>query len=159
MGQDFKKTFCSSSHKFVCGQTITTGDPIYRCRTCQSDNNTLICVDCFKGSNHDGHDWFATYTNGSGCCDCGDPLSWDPKGFCTKHPGPAAGDNIKMDLKLEEIARLLSGYIIYIISHSMDDNNFLPNDIYHVLICFSLYVSLYFCMVLMYHVYRIISTY
>ena len=123
LGQDFKKTFCSSSHKFVCGQTITTGDPIYRCRTCQSDNNTLICVDCFKGSNHDGHDWFATYTNGSGCCDCGDPLSWDPKGFCTKHPGPAAGDNIKIDLKLEEIARLVSGYIIYIISHSMDDNN------------------------------------
>eukprot|EP01083_Nonionella_stella_P309159 1093776_1 len=122
-GEGFKETFCCASHKFVCGQTIKTGDPIYRCRTCQSDNNTLLCVDCFKHSNHDGHDWFATYTNGSGCCDCGDPLSWDPKGFCTKHPGPSAGDSIQIAPNIESIARLLSGYIIYLISHALHDHH------------------------------------
>eukprot|EP01084_Bolivina_argentea_P258326 435481_1 len=119
-GSDFASTFCSSSHKFVCGATITSGDPIYRCRTCQSDNNTLLCVDCWKNSDHTGHDWFATYTSGSGCCDCGDPLSWDPKGFCSNHPGPSAGDNIKINKNIEYISRLLCSYIIYIISHSFD---------------------------------------
>lgn len=23
----------------------------------------------------------------SGCCDCGDPTAWDPKGFCKSHSG------------------------------------------------------------------------
>jgi len=32
-----------------------------------------------------------------GCCDCGDPSSWKPEGFCTAHPGPASFRNPSFD--------------------------------------------------------------
>ena len=71
-GQGFKNAFITG-HKFVCAKTIKEGDPIYRCKTCQMDGTNLLCVECFKCSDHEGHDWTPTFTPGSGCCDCGDP--------------------------------------------------------------------------------------
>ena len=62
-GNGFNKAFITG-HKFVCAGTIKAGDPIYRCRTCQADATTLLCVDCFINSDHTDHDWTYTYTPG-----------------------------------------------------------------------------------------------
>lgn len=42
-----------------------------------------------KKSDHTGHDYSMLTTGAGGCCDCGDPESWDAKGFCSDHPGPS----------------------------------------------------------------------
>ena len=60
------------------------------CRTCQSDETCALCHDCFSHSNHEGHDVAFFHAQEGGCCDCGDPEAWDPKGFCPKHGNPAS---------------------------------------------------------------------
>ena len=62
-GQGFKNAFITG-HKFVCAATIKEGDPIYRCKTCQMDGTNLLCVECFKHSDHTDHDWTPTFTPG-----------------------------------------------------------------------------------------------
>eukprot|EP01084_Bolivina_argentea_P310207 536745_1 len=122
-GKGFNNIFITG-HKFVCAATIKEGDPIYRCKTCQMDGTNLLCVECFKNSDHKDHDWTPTFTPGSGCCDCGDPESWDIKGFCSNHPGPNAGENIQISKNIERVTRLLCAYIIYILSHSLSPNHY-----------------------------------
>lgn len=69
----------------VCGRTWGPGAMAYRCSDCQMNSSSCICVDCFKHGNHEGHD-YRLYSSGyGGCCDCGDPAAWKPKGFCSKH--------------------------------------------------------------------------
>ena len=63
-GKGFKNAFITG-HKFVCAATIKEGDPIYRCKTCQMDGTNLLCVACFKASDHEGHDWTPTFTPGT----------------------------------------------------------------------------------------------
>ena len=45
---------------------------------------SAICVECFRAGDHTGHDYSVTHVGG-GCCDCGDPQAWKPKGFCRNH--------------------------------------------------------------------------
>ena len=59
----------------------------YRCKTCEKTTSSCICVDCFNRSNHEGHDYSIFTSESGGCCDCGDPLSWDKEGFCERHSG------------------------------------------------------------------------
>ncbi|ELR13461.1 GTPase-activator protein for Ras family GTPase [Acanthamoeba castellanii str. Neff] len=64
----------------VCGRTWGPGAMAYRCSDCQMNSSSCICVDCFKHGNHEGHD-YRLYSSGyGGCCDCGDPAAWKPKG-------------------------------------------------------------------------------
>ena len=70
----------------VCAKEIKAGDVAWKCEDCEKDPTCIICLDCFNGSNHEGHrTWLNTHV--TGCCDCGDPEGWDPKGTCTKHKG------------------------------------------------------------------------
>ena len=75
----------------VCQTQFRKNDMIYMCRTCQTDPTCALCHTCFTDSDHEGHDvaFFHAQEDG-GCCDCGDPDAWDPKGFCTKHGENAA---------------------------------------------------------------------
>merc|ERR1740124_973096 len=54
----------------ACGKVMKGGELAYNCRTCQYDDTCIICADCFKNSNHKGHDVRMTFAYG-GCCDCG----------------------------------------------------------------------------------------
>ena len=49
--------------------------------------NSCICIECFRQGDHEGHDYYLHASSGGGCCDCGDPAAWDPKGFCCVHAG------------------------------------------------------------------------
>eukprot|EP00917_Polyrhabdina_sp_WS-2016_P024803 GHVP01053570.1.p1 GENE.GHVP01053570.1~~GHVP01053570.1.p1 ORF type:complete len:1990 (+),score=323.49 GHVP01053570.1:85-6054(+) len=58
----------------------------FNCYDCQSDPMSVLCPTCFLGGNHEGHH-VCCHTSSQGCCDCGDPSAWDPKGFCSRHQG------------------------------------------------------------------------
>ncbi|CAI7787242.1 unnamed protein product, partial [Closterium sp. NIES-54] len=44
-----------------------------------------ICVKCFQEGDHRNHDYVMYRSESGGCCDCGDPSSWNPKGACKRH--------------------------------------------------------------------------
>ena len=71
----------------VCAKPLKSGvDVAWKCEDCEKDPTCIICKECFEKSDHTGHRvWLKT--NVSGCCDCGDPEAWDPKGCCPDHQG------------------------------------------------------------------------
>jgi hypothetical protein len=73
----------------VCQHPFKKNDIVWVCRTCQADETCVLCHNCFKQSNHEGHDVAFYHAQAGGCCDCGDPDAWDPAGFCPHH-GPAS---------------------------------------------------------------------
>lgn len=86
----------------------------------------MLCNDCFHASDHVGHEVFFFYSNTQGCCDCGDPSAWDPRGaarlrgsaltgragFCSKH-GRREDHNPVDDLEpgLAQCARVVIGSV------------------------------------------------
>uniref|UniRef100_A0A7I4BEK2 E3 ubiquitin-protein ligase n=1 Tax=Physcomitrium patens TaxID=3218 RepID=A0A7I4BEK2_PHYPA len=57
----------------------------YRCRTCQLNDSSAICVECFQNGRHRDHDYVMYHSESGGCCDCGDQAAWKESGFCTNH--------------------------------------------------------------------------
>ncbi|ETO29058.1 hypothetical protein RFI_08066 [Reticulomyxa filosa] len=88
-GEGFEKTFVDKQERGVCGREMKHKEPAYKCNECGVDGGCIQCVECFENSDHTGHDVKRTLVSG-GCCDCGDPQSWSPKGFCKFHQGPDA---------------------------------------------------------------------
>eukprot|EP00127_Corallochytrium_limacisporum_P003350 Clim_evm39s148 gene=Clim_evmTU39s148 len=78
----------NSSDSGVCGHVFKNGEPGYMCKTCGYDDTCIVCVRCFRKSNHEGHNTFMVQTVGGGCCDCGDPEAWAEEGCCSDHLGP-----------------------------------------------------------------------
>jgi ATP-dependent Clp protease adapter protein ClpS len=68
-----------------CGRVFRPGEAAYSCYTCGVDPTCIQCLSCFKGADHQGHNIRMIRAAGGGCCDCGDPDSWDVKGFCSTH--------------------------------------------------------------------------
>jgi Putative zinc finger in N-recognin (UBR box) len=75
----------SASPRRVCQYPFKKNDIVWMCRTCQADETCAMCHDCYSQSNHEGHDVAFFHAQEGGCCDCGDPEAWDPKGFCPNH--------------------------------------------------------------------------
>jgi len=82
----------------VCSRSFRAGDIVWNCKQCQMDSTCVLCQQCFRDSNHEGHDvyFYHVMTDGGGCCDCGDAGAWNPKGFCTRH-GEASVQNQNPD--------------------------------------------------------------
>ena len=57
----------------------------YRCKTCGVSDSSCICVECFDPKEHEGHEFRMYKSSSGGCCDCGDPMAWNPSGFCKRH--------------------------------------------------------------------------
>lgn len=70
----------------VCGKVWKSDQLAYKCKTCERDPTCVICVECFREGDHEGHDYAMVHTSG-GCCDCGDVQAWRKSGFCKKHAG------------------------------------------------------------------------
>lgn len=77
-----------------CSNTWSKGVIAYRCRTCQMNDSSAICVNCFQGGNHWEHDYVMYHSESGGCCDCGDRASWKDSGFCTVHQRLYVGDAV-----------------------------------------------------------------
>lgn len=81
----------SSSHG-LCGYVFQRNDIAFNCKTCQLDETCVLCLQCYRNGNHEGHDIFFHRTFPGGCCDCGDSEAWDPEGFCIYHGDRAEND-------------------------------------------------------------------
>lgn len=68
-----------------CGYVFKRGDIAWNCRTCQADSTCVICDNCFRNSNHEGHEVYFHRTTPGGCCDCGDAEAWKSEGCCDAH--------------------------------------------------------------------------
>eukprot|EP00439_Symbiodinium_sp_Y106_P052235 s451_g6.t9 len=68
----------------VCPVQWGSQDVAFRCLDCELDSNCIQCCDCFFKAQHEGHEVAMIRTVG-GSCDCGDPSSWAPAGFCPEH--------------------------------------------------------------------------
>lgn len=68
-----------------CGYVFQRGDIAWNCRTCQTDPTCVICDDCFRRSDHQGHEVYFHRTTPGGCCDCGDIEAWKIDGCCDVH--------------------------------------------------------------------------
>ena len=68
-----------------CGYVFQRGDIAWNCRTCQTDPTCVICDDCFRQSDHQGHEVYFHRTTPGGCCDCGDLEAWKIEGCCDVH--------------------------------------------------------------------------
>ena len=72
-----------------CGYVFGRGDIAWNCRTCQTDPTCVICDECFRQSDHEGHEVYFHRTSPGGCCDCGDVEAWNIEGCCPIHrPDP-----------------------------------------------------------------------
>ena len=76
-----------------CGYVFKRGDIAWNCRTCQADPTCVICDDCFRDSNHEGHEVYFHRTTPGGCCDCGDVEAWNVDGCCERHR-PAVAEKV-----------------------------------------------------------------
>lgn len=76
-----------------CAKRWVSGDHAWRCKTCELDPSCAICLDCFRLSDHEGHEVMMIST-ANGCCDCGDLEAWREEGCCTEHsPAQSRADN------------------------------------------------------------------
>jgi len=84
-----------------CGYIFRRGDIAWNCRTCQTDGTCVICDECFRNSNHDGHDVTFHRTSPGGCCDCGDIEAWKIDGCCAKHR-PKIDTAVDNDMNMDD---------------------------------------------------------
>lgn len=52
-----------------------------------------------QAGDHSGHDYALYFSQGGGCCDCGDSAAWSPSGFCHRH----SDQNTEEQLQLEPL--------------------------------------------------------
>ncbi|KAL2641840.1 hypothetical protein R1flu_009427 [Riccia fluitans] len=74
-----------ASGQAQCTTVWTRTAMAYRCRTCQVNDSSAICVSCFQAGDHRHHDYVMYNSDSGGCCDCGDPAAWKEEGFCSAH--------------------------------------------------------------------------
>lgn len=96
-----KNTFTGSP----CGYVFRRGDIAWNCRTCQTDATCVLCDNCFRESDHVGHEVLFHRTTPGGCCDCGDLEAWNVNGMCPRHrpPPPQEDDDEGEDDEEEEL--------------------------------------------------------
>ncbi|KAG8196917.1 hypothetical protein JTE90_027621 [Oedothorax gibbosus] len=90
----------------LCGKVFKIGEPTYSCRECGLDPTCVLCVDCFRNSEHRNHRYKMSASGGGGYCDCGDEEAWKCFAFCNNHHGKSATpkeDSNSLDLLPEDL--------------------------------------------------------
>ena len=130
----------NANPKIVCGKVFRRGELVWSCRSCQKDSTCVQCDDCFRNSNHEGHEVYfhRESEKEGGCCDCGDLSAWSKAGNCTNHnheindsidPVSILPNELLKSLKpvLVAIAGIISSYVTCIARgyQKVDYNDFL----------------------------------
>ncbi|KAK5687589.1 E3 ubiquitin-protein ligase ubr1 [Elasticomyces elasticus] len=85
-GAEEGSEYTAAAKGTACGHIFKSGESTYHCKTCAADDTCVLCVRCFEGSDHDGHNVFISVSPGnSGCCDCGDHEAWKQEVRCSIH--------------------------------------------------------------------------
>lgn len=85
------QTLSETASRSVCGKVFAQGDIVWTCRQCGKDPTCVQCDQCFRKSDHVGHEVYfhRAAGGGSGCCDCGDEEAWCRAGNCLDHNHPS----------------------------------------------------------------------
>jgi len=100
----------------VCQHPFRRNDIVWVCRTCQADETCVLCHDCFKGSNHEGHDVAFYHAQAGGCCDCGDPDAWDEAGFCANHGPLTEGSRGLPEIMVDRVRGIVPAAVEWLVS-------------------------------------------
>lgn len=67
-----------------------------------------------QAGDHANHDYSMYFSFAGGCCDCGDPTSWKPSGFCPNHTGQTSRQQhqAKLDAIEEVTARAVLSWAV-----------------------------------------------
>ncbi|OCF37903.1 ubiquitin-protein ligase [Kwoniella heveanensis BCC8398] len=82
----------------ICGKVLQRFERTFTCKTCAITPSVVLCADCFKASDHEGHEvLFGQSYSFSASCDCGDPTAWrtDSHLGCSHHPPLPLGESPK----------------------------------------------------------------
>ena len=73
----------------ACGAKLSQLWPLLQCVTPLPGlrNPVEFLYILMQAGDHTNHDYAMYFSFAGGCCDCGDPTSWKPSGFCPKHTG------------------------------------------------------------------------
>ena len=94
----FLASLRASAPTSPCTRVWMAGAVAYRCRTCQTGEQSSVCVRCFKSGDHDGHDYIMYRSETGGVCDCGDVESWAREGCCPAHRPSRDDDDDENDV-------------------------------------------------------------
>ena len=83
--QIFKEISALDAPPSQCGKLFRMGEPTYSCRDCGHDPTCVLCVSCFKESEHRFHRYKMSTSSGGGYCDCGDTEAWSQFVHCSTH--------------------------------------------------------------------------
>jgi len=76
----------------LCNALIRGGDRVYFCDACTTDDETLLCQQCFIASEHRNHRYTeVVFPDDEGHCDCGDPTSFTNNPCCSRHLAAPGG--------------------------------------------------------------------
>jgi len=101
-----------------CGKVFKIGEPTYSCRDCGLDPTCVLCVDCFKNSEHGSHRYKMSTSIGGGYCDCGDTEAWKDHPYCAVHVLGTQSENsdplAKVPVDIQQRARhVFTGVLKY----------------------------------------------
>ncbi|KAK8889664.1 hypothetical protein M9Y10_034417 [Tritrichomonas musculus] len=84
--EQFTNFLEQSQPNLSCPANWVTKTMSAACKKCGLYDNSCICIHCLLDGNHieENHPIRIHYGS-TGNCDCGQPESWDEKGFCKKH--------------------------------------------------------------------------
>ncbi|KAL7423887.1 E3 ubiquitin-protein ligase ubr1 [Cryptotrichosporon argae] len=83
----------------TCGRVLQRLERTYSCKTCASDSSCILCVDCYRAGDHEGHEvLFGQSFTFSAACDCGDTSAWKDNAHlgCAAHPRGTPGAEPEM---------------------------------------------------------------
>ncbi|GMR36231.1 hypothetical protein PMAYCL1PPCAC_06426 [Pristionchus mayeri] len=83
--EKFEKLMSDHNFSLKCNVIWESDAIAYRCNTCSKTPCMSLCLNCFKGGNHEGHDVTRFFSREGGACDCGNEDVLKEPGFCTKH--------------------------------------------------------------------------
>lgn len=58
--------------KTACAKLLNSGDVVVDCYQCRHTPVSVVCLNCFKDSDHEGHNYYVIKLEGRFCCKCGD---------------------------------------------------------------------------------------
>lgn len=110
---ELKSYYASKSIPISCMTVWTEGTIAARCYDCQKADNSCICLECFKNSDHKHHK-VSLCSVSYGTCDCGDQEMFKESGYCHFHT-PITNQNFEIQNdhreKFTKVLKLIFEYI------------------------------------------------